>query len=591
MRLRLPVLLAVLMTSVLIGTRFASAQTALSAEGCWEGSVSVSEQTDERIIVELARADGGSWAGEFHALTQTIDTDPLTNLCIDPPAVSFEVESETGGRRFGGTLAEDGLTILGHVTHRDSTYPFRLMRITDTDSPDRDIKGYWQGKLDVGGITLRLGLDVSPAPCGRLNGTLDSPDQGAEDLPLTALTLQGASLRFELKYIGGVFEGVLNEEGTEVAGQWTQRGTSIPLTLERLEGQPDYARPQEPARPYPYDEEEVVYENEEDGVELAGTLTLPRSQTPLPAVLLITGSGPQDRNEAIMGHRPFLVLADYLTRRGIAVLRVDDRGVGGSSGDMSVATTEDFADDALAGVEYLRRRPEINPKQIGLIGHSEGGLVAPMAAVRSTDVAFIVLMAGPGLIGEQILHLQGEAIARAQGASDDAISAGHALRSHMFTIVKEETDSEVIERRIRDSIDELRAELPEGQRQMLDSIMGALPEAQAEAQLEMMTRPWFRFFLSYDPAPTLLRVRCPVLAIIGEHDLQVPPDENLAAIRGALEAGRNPDYTVLELPGLNHLFQTSTTGAPSEYSRIEETIAPSALELMSEWILKHTTRS
>ena len=344
------------------------------------------------------------------------------------------------------------------------------------------------------------------------------------------------------------------------------------------------ARPQEPKKPYPYDEEEVSYENKGGGVKLAGTLTLPRTKGPFPVVVLITGSGPQNRDEELLGHKPFLVLADHLTRGGIAVLRVDDRGVGGSTGSVPSSTSEDFAGDVLAGIEFLKTRTEINSNQIGLIGHSEGGLIAPMVAARSTDVAFIVLMAGPGLRGEEILYLQGELIAKASGVPDKAIASNRAAQQAIFGVLKEEHDNAVAEKRIRENFLKITAEMSDEQKRV------SRIEATLAAQLKMVLTPWFRYFLTYDPKQALMKVSCPVLAINGEKDLQVPPDENLRVIEQTLAAAKNPDYKVVKLPGLNHLFQTCKTGTLTEYASIQETMSPVALDVISDWILKHTTQ-
>jgi uncharacterized protein len=344
------------------------------------------------------------------------------------------------------------------------------------------------------------------------------------------------------------------------------------------------ARPQEPKRPYPYNEEEVSYENKAGGVTLAGTLTMPRGKGPFPAVLLITGSGPQNRNEELLGHKPFLVLSHHLTCIGVAVLRVDDRGVGGSTGSVPASTSEDFAGDVLTGIEFLKSRKEIDSKQIGLIGHSEGGLIAPMVAAQSADVAFIVLMAGPGLRGEEILYLQGALISKAAGVPDEAIARNRAVQQAIFTVLKEESNNAAAEKRIRENLSKVTAEMTDEQKKASGM------EAAVNAQLKMVLTPWFRYFLAYDPKPTLMKVKCPVLAINGERDLQVPPDENLKYIEQALAAAKNPDYKVEKLPGLNHLFQSCKTGALSEYAAIQETMSPAALDVMSNWILKHTTQ-
>jgi uncharacterized protein len=353
--------------------------------------------------------------------------------------------------------------------------------------------------------------------------------------------------------------------------------------VKRVNTAIEILRPQEPKKPYPYLEEEVIYENREAGIKLAGTLTLPSEQDSFPAVLLITGSGPQDRNEAIAGHRPFLVLADYLTRQGIAVLRVDDRGVGRSTGDFSPATSEDFASDVLAGIEYLKTRREINPKKIGLIGHSEGGIIAPMVAVKSPDVAFIVLMAGAGLTGEEILYLQTGLISKEMGISEKDITKNLQLNNKIFSVFKEEEDNKIAEEKIRQIFMTYWEDLSEEEKSRIGN-----PEGYLKARLQSLFSPWFRFFLTYDPQPTLSKVKCPVLAINGEKDLQVPPKENLSAIKEALKTGGNKDYTVIEIPNLNHLFQTAQTGVPAEYAKIEETISPEVLKIIGDWILEQT---
>ena len=447
------------------------------------------------------------------------------------------------------------------------------------------IEGIWQGTLKApGGIELRIVFNVSQKSDGALTATMDSPDQGVKGIPVDEVSFDDSNVRFEVKSIFGVFEGRIREDFLIIEGDWKQARQSFPLVLKRVEKVPEVSRPQEPKKPYSYKEEEVSYENEEAVIKLAGTLTLPSSGGPFPAVLLTSGSGPQDRNETMFGHRPFLVLADYLTCLGMAVLRVDDRGVGGSTGDVLQATSEDFATDVLAGIEYLQAREEIDPEKIGLIGHSEGGIIAPMVASQSRDVAFIVLMAGTGLPGEEILHMQAALIAEAEGASDERIARSRARQQRIFAVLKEEEDHAVAEGKIRKIIvDGLQEELTEEEKEAMGD-----PEAYVESQLRNILSPWFRHFLTYDPRPTLMKVKCPVLAIIGEKDLQVPPKENLRALEEALAAGGNTNYTIRELPSLNHLFQTAETGAVSEYAKIEETISPTALEMIGDWILERT---
>ena len=445
------------------------------------------------------------------------------------------------------------------------------------------IEGIWEGKLKVPGAELRIVFNISKNPDGILTATLDSPDQGATGIPVEEVIFKDNTLRLEVKSVGAVFEGKVSEDFLVIEGELKQSGQTLPFIVNRVDKAIEILRPQEPKKPYPYIEEEAIYENKEAEITLAGTLTLPSGKGPFPAVLLITGSGPQDRNDTIYGHYPFMVLADYLTRQGIAVLRVDDRGVGESTGDFSRATSEDFASDVLAGIGYLKTREEINPERIGLIGHSEGGLIAPMVAIKSPDVAFIVLMAGPGLIGEEILYLQGALISRAMGVSEEDIAKNRQFNEKIFSLIKEGNDEKTIEETLRQMFMEDWVELNEEEKSKIGD-----PEVFLKAQLQSLLSPWLKFFLTYDPRPTLSKVKCPVLAINGEKDLQVPPKENLSGIEEALKVGGNQNYTVKELPGLNHLFQTAQTGMPSEYVKNEETISPAALKIISDWILEQT---
>jgi uncharacterized protein len=439
----------------------------------------------------------------------------------------------------------------------------------------------WEGKLAINaGIKVRLVLKIVKADDGTLSATLDSPDQGTKGLKVDSIALEGQVLKFAMKAIAGEFSGTLNESRTEAVGEWKQGGLALPLTLGKVDRPSELRRPQTPKPPYAYDVDEVTYQNKSAGVTLAGTLTTPRGPGKFPAAILISGSGAQDRDETILGHKPFLVLADDLTRRGVAVLRVDDRGVGGSSGRGTTPTSEDFAGDVLAGIEFLRSSPRIDARRIGLIGHSEGGIIGPMVANRSEHVAFLVLMAGTGLPGDEIIAQQSALIFAAMESKKD-LAQGLDFQRRLFEVVKSEPDNKVAADRMRAILREQVAAMPEADRNRLGDA-----NRQIESQIAVLQAPWCRFFLTYDPRPALARVRCPVLAIIGEKDLQVPPRENLAAIEKALKAAGNAHARVEMLPGLNHLFQTSHTGAPAEYAAIEETIAPSALSMIADWVCR-----
>lgn len=429
----------------------------------------------------------------------------------------------------------------------------------------------WEGALDAGGAKLRLVLHLARLPGGALTASLDSPDQGATGLPVDEAVVEGRTMRLVMRRLGARFEGTFDAGRRAVTGTWSQGGMNFPLSLRALaEAPPPPKRPQEPKPPYPYDEHEVRVENPAASVTLAGTLTMPRGQGPWTAVALLSGSGSQDRDETVFGHRPFLALADHLARRGIAVLRLDDRGVGGSKRGSAAATTEDFAGDALAAVAFLRGRAGIDGKRVGLLGHSEGGLVAVMAAARSADVAFAVLLAAPALPGEQILHLQSERLLRASGGGDAAVEAARTINGQVYRIVREEKDAAAASAAIT---------------KVLAEKAGITGDA-AAAQVAMVLSPWFRFFLVHDPRPELARLQVPVLALWGERDLQVPAEENLNALRAAVPAARGGEVTTRVFPGLNHMFQPCRTGLPAEYGTIEQTMASEVLTAIGDWLVE-----
>lgn len=445
-----------------------------------------------------------------------------------------------------------------------------------------ELTGHWLGSLMAGpGVQLRLTLEITRTAAGKMEGVLTSVDQGNARIPLSALSVKDGVVHLEATSIGAMFDGKLDPAGSEIGGDWKQGGASLPLVFKRQTQPANFSvnRPQEPKKPYPYTDEEVVVENKTAGLKLAGTLTLPPGPGPHPAAVLITGSGPQDRDETVFNHRPFLVLADYLTRQGIAVLRCDDRGVGKSTGDFAKATDADFVEDALAEVAYLGTRKEIDPGRVGLVGHSEGGTVAARAAIRSSDVAYIVLLAGVGLPLEEVLLRQGRDLGRAAGSSEKELATEAAIQRDIFRIVKTEADPAAAKTALRNSIHQKIAALTNKER----AVTG-VSEAMIEGQIEAVLSPWFREMLTYDPRPTLKAVRCPVLALNGEKDLQVNAEVNLAAVRDALRAGGNQNVRIVQLPGLNHLFQKCMTGSLAEYAQIEQTFDPHAMQLVSGWI-------
>ncbi len=430
--------------------------------------------------------------------------------------------------------------------------------------------GHWDGNIEIPGSPLQVILELSYSD-GYWSGTADIPAQAAKGLLLGSFQVSDdGALSFTLADIPGdpTFHGSLQDGA--ITGSFTQGGASFPFALTR-EKTAGPNRPQEPKPPFPYDVEEVEFSHGD--ITLAGTLTLPEGEGPFPAAILVSGSGPQDRNEEIFQHKPFMVIADHLTRAGIAVLRYDDRGVGESTGVFSTCTSVDFKDDALAAVNFLLSRDRIDSRRIGMIGHSEGGLIAPMAAVESNDLAFIILLAGPGVPGKEVLVLQVGLLSKAGGVSDEYIGKIRAEQARSIDLVLADAPQKEVRAQVRKFIEA----------QLGGEGATAADSAVDQALLQMQS-PWFRFFLGFDPRPTLRKVRIPVLALNGGKDMQVDPAQNLTEIEKALKAGGNPDFTIQEFPGLNHLFQKAITGSIMEYYVLEETMNPVVLDTMQDWI-------
>ncbi|HEY5911856.1 MAG TPA: alpha/beta fold hydrolase [Verrucomicrobiae bacterium] len=589
-KVTLSTLAALALTLFQISLHAAQDEAAGSPAGHWEGSIQL-PTIPLGLRVDLDTNASGGWSGTIDIPVQGLRGFKLGSVDVRGRKVSFTMPGIPGDPRFDGSLDQTSNKISGNFNQGGQTFPFQLERkakaASTGETPNRGVPGtgpvgHWQGSIKPTPIIeLRLVLELTNAAGDALAGTLTSVDQGSAKFAVSSVTTNGQNLHLEAGAVGGVFDGTFSHDGSELAGAWKQAGNSLPLVFKRLATAPTFRRPQDPKPPYPYLEEEVVVENKAGGVKLGGTLTTPRGTGPYPAVILITGSGQQDRDEAIMGHRPFLVLADYLTRRGIAVLRCDDRGAGKSTGDFAKSTDTDFVEDTLAEIEFLRTRRAVDAKRIGLIGHSEGGIIAPRVAVKSSGVAFIVLLAGVGVPMEDLLVRQGQDIARVMGVGEDVIKKNTDTQREIFRLVREEKDPAVLKEKAGKFAREQISGLSEEQRKAL-----GITDAMIEKQVEALATPWFRELLAYDPRPTLRKVTCPVLALTGEKDLQVAAKENLAAIREALLAGGNQRLKCEELVGLNHLFQTCTTGAVAEYSLIEETFSPKALKETADWILE-----
>lgn len=440
------------------------------------------------------------------------------------------------------------------------------------------VAGHWEGHIEIPGQPLVVKVDFGVDDTD-WNGTIDIPAQSAQDLPLSDIHIveenAGLSVKFSIRGVPGnpTFDGQL-QDGI-ISGTFSQGGATFGFRLSR-EIVAGLVRPQEPKPPFPYQIEEVVFEN--GPVSLAGTLTVPEGDGPFPAVLLISGSGLQDRDETVFGHKPFWVIADHLTRAGIAVLRVDDPGIGKSTPHPKSPTTANFATDVEAGVAFLKRDDRIDP--LGLIGHSEGGLIAAIVASRNDDIGFVVLLAGPGVPGAELLLKQNERIFDAMEIPDERKQSLLTVLDQLFTTLTSD-----IPRKMR------RQQVEEIVRKQFE-INGVPPAQQDETQIqaaaEQVLTPWMRYFLTFDPRPALEKIRAPVLALNGSLDVQVDAKQNLTAIAAALDKGGNRNVNVHGLPMHNHLFQRAKTGLINEYAVIEETISPEVLNLIRDWVLSVT---
>jgi alpha/beta superfamily hydrolase len=432
--------------------------------------------------------------------------------------------------------------------------------------------GVWAGSLNVGAYSMRLQMTIRRDSAGALAGVMKSVDQGGVEAPAT-VEARGDTVSFAIPDQKVRYFGVMNPAGDSITGMFSQ-GQSLPLTLVRSVAAAPARRPQDPEAPFPYETREVAFESA-PGVRLAGTIDIPKGNGPFPTVVFVTGSGPQDRDEAGMGHRPFLVIADYLARHGIASLRYDDRGTAQSTGTFASSTTADFAVDAEAALRFLRGMPQL-ASTVGILGHSEGGLIGPMIAARSRDVGFLVLLAGPGVSDDSLSLLQIRALASATGTTTDRLDESLRVSRLMFDAVRGARDSADAVARIAAAKGDALSLIPAERRQAVS--------LQMDQSTPRLINPWMRYFLKYDTRSALRQVHVPVLALGGSLDIQVPAKEDLAGISASLKTAGNHDYSVMELPGLNHLFQTAKTGLPTEYASIDETIAPHVLELIGSWI-------
>ncbi|MBI2257591.1 MAG: alpha/beta fold hydrolase [Flavobacteriia bacterium] len=445
---------------------------------------------------------------------------------------------------------------------------------------EKELIGTWKGKLKIENekslnIIFHFSLDKNK----KLMASMDSPDQGAYQLEMENVRLVLKYIKAEIPAFKISFKGKIVSKDS-IAGEFSQGNLNSILNLKKSSSEVKrFVRPQEPVPPFPYKKEEVVFNNNQSNISLSGTLTYPKGKGKFPVVVLISGSGPQDRNEEIMGHKPFWVIADYLTKNGIAVFRYDDRGVGESKGDYSTATTADFALDALSAIQFLRNHPKINHHKIGLIGHSEGGMVAQMLAASDKNIAHIILMASPGIPIKELMIQQTESTLRMSGIKKEEIDVSIELNKKFYSLIISNDDDEKCRGEIEKIINDHSNSMPTSESNEL--------KKKTPYIIKSLLSPWFRYFIRFNPEFYLKDIKCPVLALNGEKDVQVHYKNNLNSIQSILKNNGNNQVSIKSFPSLNHLFQNSTTGAVSEYPLIEETISPEILEEIKNWSMIH----
>lgn len=551
---------------------------AVAQQPVWLGTMDVGVRVF-RFAIEEAKNEQGMPVHQLISFDEGEQKFVLDKFLLDDQMLSFELKATRAAYR--GVRDKDGTRIIGKWKQSGAEFDleFEFQKQLQPKMPSE----VWSGQINPLLQKLTLQFRVYKDDAGVESVLMDSVSQKAGGFKATRI-LDGGKWTIDVPALKGAFTGEFNESKSKVTGQWSQGGLKLDLILERKKDAEKSAvvvrkRPQTPTPPFPYTIEDVVVTNAADQVTLAGTLTVPEGTNKVPAVVLISGSGPQDRDESLLEHKPFAVLADVLSRNGIAVLRYDDRGTAASTGDHAVATSEDFSRDAEAAFDFLKLHPRVRTDKIGLMGHSEGGLIAPMVAARRNDVAFVVLLAGTGVNGREILLSQGQLIMKAEGITGEAeLSGQREVQTMLMDLVTRNTGTQISDEQIAAAAKKLASQVP------ADSQDPAQLEDVLRSGIETLQSPWFRFFLSYEPVPVLESLTCPVLALNGEKDLQVDPTLNLPPIRKALQSAGNSKSEILELPSLNHLFQTCRTGAISEYIEIEETIAPVVTQKIVEWI-------
>jgi len=541
--------------------------------GVWGGEL-IAGTAKIRVVFHIDRSETG-----YVALMDSPDQGargiPVSAVILDGANLSIEIESL--GAIYKGILMNDDL-IDGSLSQMGMSFPLSLTKDKQEILPvsqrpevvilSDDILGVWNGEFAYSGANNKLALDIGKTS-KEYTISMYNFGMGVQKFPVSSFVFDTPELSMEIMQLGFVYKGVVVND-TLIDGSFTQMGMTFPLSLVKS------LRPQEPKQPFSYKVEDVSFSNEKAGAVFAGTVTTPVGEGPFPAVVLVSGSGAQNRDEEYLGHKPFLLIADHLTRNGIAVLRYDDRGFGESTGSRISATTEDYMEDALCAFEYLSKRPDIDKKRVGIIGHSEGGTISFMAAARNKEIAFIISLAGGAVKGDMLLAKQNYDILIALGISEEAASVYSAAIEEIGSVIDTRPYSDIV-----NNFEEIEEELFKDKRDILPAnLMSNLSQILRGGDV------WLRFFIGNDPKNDIKNVSCPVFALNGSKDIQVDAEMNLSAVETYLKTAGNTNFTVRKYDGLNHMFQRCETGGVLEYSKIEETMSPEVLEDIKNWILK-----
>ena len=526
------------------------------------------------IIVE----DENGLSGKSISVDQGNAEDELDSISLADGKLKFKIKKVDVS--YEGTFNEDKTIATGKFKQGGTSFDLALRRVNNF--PETVHSETWTGIMKAGVQEFDFQLRVFRAPNGQRFARLDSFSEKIGNL-YAPIDSEFEGLKFSVPSTAAVYEATLSDDKKTATGSWKQNGANLPLELKRVELTETRIlkrnRPQTPKAPFDYDiAEHEIGSKKHTGVKLSATLTTPKGDGPFPATILISGSGPQDRDSTIYGHKSFAVIADHFAKNGIATLRYDERGVGKSEGDFEMATSRDLADDAETLAQWLTQQPKIDAKKMILVGHSEGGLIAPMVASENKDVAAVIMLAGPAVDGEKVVMSQTRKILAGMGASPAMLDGQGKMMGKFIKTIK--LGKEIPDAAIKNAFTVFSGTVPDH----MKGLVGSADDM--KQQVAQLNTPWFRYFLNYNPAESLKKTKCPILFLIGDKDTQVDAELHVPVAKKIFDETGNKQTAIVRYPSLNHLFQECKTGLPNEYVTIEQTISPKVLETMSNWIEK-----